>query len=88
MKHSPKATANALAVVAGALYFICAAWTLLSRTSYMGVMNTWVHGLDLSSLPAKTPDLGTLLVGFVSFVVVAWLTGYTFAVTYNNFAKT
>ena len=87
MKHDPKATANALAVVAGALYLICAVWTLISRSSFMGVMNTWAHGIELSALPAKTLDLGTLLIGFVTFVLAAWVTGYAFAYTYNYFVK-
>ena len=87
MKHDPKATANALAVVAGALYLICAVWTLISRSSFMGVMNTWAHGIELSALPAKTLDIGTLLIGFVTFVLAAWVTGYAFAYTYNYFVK-
>lgn len=87
MKHDPKATANALVVVGGGLYIICAAWILLSRDSFMGVINTWVHGIDLSALPSKTPDLGTLLMGLLTFVISAWLTGYVFAVVYNNFVR-
>lgn len=87
MKHDPKATANALAVVGGALYLICAVWVLVARSSYMGVMNTWVHGIDMSALPTKTLDSGTLVTGFVTFVLVAWVTGYFFAYSYNYFAK-
>ena len=87
MKHDPKATANALAVVAGGLYLVCAVWTLISRSSYMGVMNTWAHGIELSALPAKPLDIGTLLIGFVTFVLAAWVTGYAFAYTYNYFVK-
>ena len=87
MNHDPKATANALAVVAGGLYLVCAVWTLISRSSYMGVMNTWAHGIELSALPAKTLDIGTLLIGFVTFVLAAWVTGYAFAYTYNYFVK-
>ena len=87
MNHDPKATANALAVVAGGLYLVCAVWTLISRSSYMGVMNTWAHGIELSDLPSKTPDMGTLLIGFVTFVLAAWVTGYAFAYTYNYFVK-
>lgn len=87
MKHDPKATANALAVVGGALYLICAVWTLVSRSSYMGVMNTWAHGIQLSALPAKTLDMNTLLLGFVTFTLTAWVSGYAFAYFYNYFAK-
>lgn len=85
--HNPKATANALAVVGGGLYVICAAWTLISRTSYLGMMSTWAHSLDMNALPQKTPDFVTLVIGLVTFVIAAWLTGYAFAVCYNYFAE-
>jgi len=87
MKHDPNATANSLAVVGGALYLLCALWTLISRSSFMGVMNTWAHGVELSALPSKPLNFGTLLVGLITFVLAAWLTGYTFAKVYNYFAK-
>ncbi len=87
MKHNPKATGNALALVGGVLYLICAAWTLVSRESFMGLIGTWAHGIDFSALPTKTPDLGLLLVGFLTFTLVAWVTGYAFAVAYNYFQK-
>lgn len=86
MKHNPTATANALAVVGGALYAICALWTLVSQSSYMGVMNTWAHGLNLLALPAKVPNFSDLAIGFISFTVVAWLVGFAFATLYNIFA--
>ncbi len=87
VKHDPKATANALAVVGGGLYAICAAWVVIARESFMGVMNTWAHGIDLAVLPTKPLDLGTIFLGFVTFVLAAWATGYAFAYFYNSFAK-
>lgn len=87
MKHDPKATANALAVVGGVLYVICAVWTFVSKESYLGLMSTWAHSLDMNALPQKTSDFGTLVIGFVTFVLTAWVVGYTFAVCYNHFAK-
>lgn len=86
MQHNPKATANSLAVVSGALYLICIVWTLLSRSSFIAVMNTWTHGVDLASLPSKPLDFGTILTGLITFVLSAWVTGYAFAYTYNYFA--
>jgi hypothetical protein len=87
MKHDPKATANALAVVGGVLYLICAILTLISTEIYLSIMGTWAHSLDMKALPQKTPDLGTLVIGLITFVLAAWVTGYAFAVCYNYFAK-
>lgn len=85
MKHNPMASANALASVGAILYVICAGWVLLSRSSFMGMMNTWAHGVNMGALPFKTPDVGTILIGLLTFTVVAWLTGYAFALLYNYF---
>ena len=87
MEHNPKATANTLAVVGGALYVICAVWTLVSRGSFMGVMGLWAHSIDMNALPQKTPDFGSLLTGLITFVLAAWVTGYAFVVCYNYFVK-
>lgn len=85
--HNPKATANALAVIGGTLYIICAIWTMVSKESYLGLMSTWTHSLDINALPQKTPDFGTLVIGFVTFLITAWVTGYAFSACYNYFAK-
>lgn len=87
MHHNPKATANALAVVGGGLYLLCAAWSLASRESFVAIFNTWSHTVELSGLPAKQPDFGSVLIGLVTFVIATWLTGYAFAYAYNYFAK-
>jgi hypothetical protein len=87
MKHDPKATANALAVTSGVLYALCAVWTLISKGSYMGLMNTWAHGIDLTALPTKDLDFGTIIIGFITFILAFWITGYIFAYSYNYFVK-
>ncbi len=85
--HKPIAIANALAVVGGLSYVICAVWILLSRSTFLGIMNGWVHGIDMNALPQKTPDIITLAIGFVTFTLFAWISGYAFSVTYNYFVK-
>lgn len=87
MNHNPKATANALAVVGGALYLICAVWSFISRESFMAIFNTWTHTVDLSRLPTRQPDFGSILIGLITFVIASWVTGYAFAYIYNYFAK-
>lgn len=85
MKHEPKVTANALAVLAAVLYVFCAVWSLVSKETFMSVMNTWTHTIDLSALPLRTPGMGEVILGLVTFTAAAWITGYAFAVVYNYF---
>lgn len=87
MKHNLKATANAVAVVGGGLYIICAFWTMISKESFLGIMSTWTHSLDMNALPQKTPDFSSLIIGFVTFVATFWMVGYAFAACCNYFAK-
>ena len=84
--HNPKATAHALASVGGLLYIVCALWVVLSPTSFLSLMTLWAHSIDVEALPLKTSDFGGLVLGFITFVVVAWLAGYVFARLYNSFA--
>ncbi len=87
MKKDPQATANALAVVGGAWYALCVVWIAVSKASYMGIMGTWFHGVDYGALPSAPLTINSALVGLVSFVAFAWISGYFFAVVYNYFVK-
>ncbi len=87
MKKDPTATANALALVAGAWYILCVLWVVVSKGSYMGVMSTWFHGVDFNALPPSTPSLGSITIGLITFIGFAWISGYMFAVAYNQFER-
>lgn len=87
MKHEPRATANAAAAVGGIWYILCVLWVAFSQGSYMGVMSTWFHGVDFKSLPPATPDIGSMTIGLITFVGFVWISGYVFAIFYNQFAK-
>lgn len=88
MKKDPKATAHTLAVVAGAWYILCALLILVSKGTYMGIMSTWFHGIDFNALPQARPEMSSLIMGLITFVGFAWITGYAFAAVYNYFSHT
>lgn len=87
MKHEPIASANALAVTGGVLYLVCAGWVMIARESFMSIFTYWGHSIDLAALPAKSSDLTSIVIGFITFTIAAWLTGYIFAISYNYFVK-
>lgn len=84
---NPKATAHALATIGGLSYIICAAWVMLARDTFMNFFTMWAHSVNLTALPASTPGIGNVVIGFITFTGAAWITGYLFAVTYNYFDK-
>ena len=83
----PIALANAFAVLIAVVYFVCAAWVVVARDSFMVFTGTWVHGINMKILPYTPPTLRGLVVGFVTAVVAGWLSGYLFAWLYNRFSK-
>lgn len=85
LPHHPAATANALAVVSGALYVVCAAWVSFSRPTFMGMMGTWFHGINYQAIPYAPMMFTGIATGFLTFVIAAWLVGYAFAWMYNWF---
>ena len=85
--YNPKAKANALATVGAGLYLICAVWSMVSRDSFVSVVKYWMHGIDLTALPTKIPDVTSVLIGLVTFTIAAWITGYAVALAYNYFEK-
>lgn len=85
MKLKVMAMANAAGLL-GAIYFI-GCWVIagILPDLYKAIFVSWMHMIEVSSL-WKTGS-SSFLLGFVSFTVVSWVTGWLFAWFYNKFAK-
>lgn len=79
--------ANALTLVAGLVYVVCALGIAFARDAYVTVVNSFFHGIDIASLATKEMTLATTLSGFIVTLVTAWVLGYIFAHCYNWCAK-
>ena len=82
-----QAFANSFAAVIAVVYVVCAAWVILSRNTFMQLTNSWIHGIDMNSLPPKDITASSLLSGLITALIAAWISGYLFARLYNLFAK-
>ena len=88
MKINEKAVANSLAVVGGGYSMICSLLALFAPDLYKNIAISWAHGVDIAKVwRDNPPDFGTLVWGFITFTVAAWMTGYIFAYAYNYFVK-
>lgn len=88
MKHHIYATANATAATVGVLYIVCRVLVLVMPDLFLAIARTWFHGIDISKIAAgNAGDLSAFILGSITSVAAAWLTGYLFAITYNYFAK-
>ncbi len=84
MKHNPMATAHAAGLTVGVFYILCRLLVVLFPDGMMLVAKAWFHGLTLGSWDVAAGDF---FIGLIASVVSAWLVGYLFAASYNNFVK-
>ena len=82
--------ANAVTVVATAVYLICAVVAYVSIDLLIGFFQLWVHGLSLELLlrPATMgvrPD--AFVAGLVTFVALVWSGTAAVAALYNALAR-
>ena len=86
MRHDPKATANALAVFIGVLYLVCGFFVAVFPGMTRAVTISWFHGIDIGKIWSVKPFPGNFLLGLVSAIITAWVSGWAFASIYNRFA--
>ena len=82
-----QAFANAFAATIAAVYVICAGWVVVSRSSFMGLAGSWIHGVDMKALPYTAPTVAGLVFGLITATVAAWIGAFIFAWLYNQFSK-
>jgi len=86
--HKPVALANAAAIVGLGLFVACRVLTLIVPGLVFAVGRSWFHTLESELSQSVAPfEVGTFLLGAVSFGAVTWVTFYVFAQVYNRFAK-
>ena len=82
-----QAFANAFAVTIAIVYVVCAGWVVVSRSTFMGLAGSWIHGVNMESLPYTAPTAACLVFGLITAVVASWVAGYIFAWLYKQFSK-
>lgn len=77
--------ANASAVLMAGLYLVCRILASVAPDFLRTLAQVWFHTFDLSTIPAASLDFNKSLFGFVTAVVLSWITAFAFARLYNNF---
>jgi hypothetical protein len=81
------AFANALAVLAAALYLLFAVVALVSPRAFQVFFDAQFFGANVASLFPKVAPSAASLVTVVLLVGMSWLAGYAWAWLYNRFAR-
>lgn len=79
------ATGSALAITMVVLNSLCAAAVVLWPAQSIGLVNAWMHGVDLQLIRATAPlTLARFLYGLLGIAAIGFLTGVVYAWTYNH----
>ena len=84
----PLAFANAFTIVALGLYVACRVLSLVVPDLLFAVGQSWFHTFSLDGARTVAPiELGTFLLGGITFGALTWVTSYAGVYLYNRFAK-
>lgn len=83
-----KAFANAASVVMAVFYIACVVLSYISPDLLFSLAQSWIHTLNLEAARTTfTPNLGSMLIGFVTAVGLTWITTFGTISLYNKWAK-
>ncbi|MEK6917067.1 MAG: DUF5676 family membrane protein [Nanoarchaeota archaeon] len=81
-KLNPKVVSFSLVVVSAILSLVCALLLALSPETSLKFFGSIFHGIDMTKIAASVTVSG-VLTGLVAIVILAFVTGWMFAVIYN-----
>lgn len=85
---NPWRSGGAAALTAAVLSLACAAAVYFFPQGTLDFVNSWTHGLDLTTLRSERPwTLGGLALGVINVSLTAFVVGVVFACSYNLLGK-
>lgn len=87
MKLNAGKFAKAAAVVMGIWYVVCATLVSIAPVMASTLFGMMVHMVNLDQFVAMRLTIGSLTIGFLEAVLLAYITGWGFATAYNKFVK-
>lgn len=83
-----KAFANAASAVMTIWVVGCALLSFLMPDLLFSIAKSWMHTINLDTVKVTfAPDLGSLILGFVTAVGLTWVTAYGTISLYNRWSK-
>ncbi len=81
-KLNPKVVSLSLVGISATLSLACAILLALAPETSLGFFGSIFHGIDMTKIAAPVSVSG-VLTGLVAIVIIAFVTGWLFAVIYN-----
>ena len=79
MKNNTMKFANAFALGMAVLWVLCSAVIWLLPSFSWTVTGWWMHGMDLSSMGGWNLTISNFLLGGITAIASAWITGWILA---------
>lgn len=84
----PTILANSVTAVWGTAYALCGIAAMIFPNLYFGVLNNWLHSINLELLKSSTPlTLISFLMGLATFSIYIWVITFATAAVYNAWSK-
>lgn len=81
---NPKVLSLSLASASGVLSLLCAALLAIAPDASLKFFGSIFHGIDVTKISVSV-TLSGVIMGLIAVVVVAFVSGWIFAVAYNYF---
>ncbi len=79
-----KAISLSLAFTVSILYLVCALFVYLWPMGFVSIINTWLHGIDLTIIAAVRPySPSGVFIGLISLFIASFVMGVIFSVLHN-----
>ncbi len=85
-KLNPKLVSFSLAAVSAILSLLCALLLAIAPQATLGFFGSIFHGMDIAKI-ATSVTVSGVITGLVAIIIVAFVTGWLFAITYNYLSK-
>ncbi len=85
-KLNPKLVSFSLAAVSAILSLACALLLAIAPQATFGFFGSIFHGMDIAKI-ATSVTVSGVITGLVAIIIVAFVTGWLFAITYNYLLK-
>ena len=84
-KLNPLTIGLASGITVGIISILCfISVAILPLNTIISLGNSLTHGMDISNIMRKEISAGSLIIGAVSWFILAGLVGYIFALVYNR----
>lgn len=87
MKLEKITIANASALTTAILWVICSIIVAILPAFSFSVTQWWMHGMTFSSMGQWNLNPSNFVLGGISLIIVAWVSGYTFGWSWETVSK-